>query len=138
MGATIGYTTGVYDMFHVGHLNILRRARSLCDYLVVGVTTDELAASRKGRTAVVPFLERVEIVQNVRYVDDVVPQAHMDKMEAWRNVRFDVMFVGDDWKGTPAWDQLEKDFAQVDVGIVYFPYTEAVSSTLLRSRAFGE
>ena len=110
----------------------------MCDYLVVGVTTDELAESRKGRRPIVPFLERVEIVQNVRYVDDVVPQAHMDKMEAWRNVRFDVMFVGDDWKGTAAWDALERDFAEVDVRIHYFPYTETVSSTMLRSQAFGE
>ncbi|GAB4070833.1 adenylyltransferase/cytidyltransferase family protein [Angustibacter speluncae] len=138
MAGTIGYTTGVYDMFHVGHLNILRQAREGCDYLVVGVTTDELSESRKGKRPIVPFLERVEIVQNVRYVDDVVPQSHMDKMEAWRNVRFDVMFVGDDWKGTPQWDALEREFAEVGVRIVYFPYTEHVSSTQLRAKAFGE
>ncbi|HEY9412864.1 MAG TPA: adenylyltransferase/cytidyltransferase family protein [Jiangellaceae bacterium] len=96
MKTVVGYTTGVFDMFHIGHLNILRNARSACDYLIVGVTTDELAVRRKGRAPIVPLFERMEIVQNVRFVDDVVPQATMDKMQAWRNLKFDVMFVGDD------------------------------------------
>ena len=138
MGKLVGYTTGVYDMFHVGHLNILRQARERCDYLIVGVTTDELVESRKGRRPIVPLLERLEVVQNVRYVDDVVAQTTMDKAEAWRNLKFDVMFVGDDWKGTPVWDALEEDFARVGVQIVYFPYTPHTSSTILRRRVFGE
>jgi glycerol-3-phosphate cytidylyltransferase len=134
----IGYTTGVFDMFHVGHLNVLRRARSQCDHLIVGVTTDELATARKGKTPIVPFLERMEIVQNLRYVDDVVPQASMDKLEAWRNLKFDVMFVGDDWRGSAAWTALEQQFSKVGVGIVYFPYTPHTSSTILRRRVFQE
>ncbi|WP_461023894.1 adenylyltransferase/cytidyltransferase family protein [Thalassiella azotivora] len=134
----MGYTTGVYDMFHVGHLNILRRAREGCDYLIVGVTTDELVESRKGRRPIVPLLERMEIVQNVRYVDDVVPQATMDKLEAWNNLKFDVVFVGDDWKGTPAWTAIEADFRSVDVDVVYFPYTQHTSSTTLRRQVFDE
>jgi len=134
----IGYTTGVFDMFHVGHLNVLRRARSQCDHLVVGVTTDELATARKGKTPIVPFLERMEIVQNLRYVDDVVPQASMDKLEAWQNLKFDVMFVGDDWRGSTAWTALEQQFSQVGVSIVYFPYTPHTSSTILRRRVFQE
>ena len=138
MTSRIGYTTGVYDMFHVGHLNLLRRAKERCDYLIVGVTTDELSLSRKGKLPIVPYLERTEIVQNVRYVDEVVPQAHMDKLEAWNNLRFDVMFVGDDWKGTPAWNALEEQFATVGVEIVYFPYTDHTSSTQLRRRVFQE
>lgn len=138
MTSVIGYTTGVYDMFHVGHLNVLRRARSLCDFLIVGVTTDEVAAARKNKTPIVPFLERVEIVQNLRYVDEVVPQASMDKVEAWNNLKFDVMFVGDDWKGTPAWIALEEQFAAFGVDIVYFPYTGHTSSTILRQRVFEE
>jgi glycerol-3-phosphate cytidylyltransferase len=138
MTSRIGYTTGVYDMFHVGHLNILRRAREQCDYLIVGVTTDELSQSRKGKLPIVPFLERMEIVQNVRYVDEVVPQAHMDKLEAWNNLRFDVMFVGDDWRGSPAWTSLEEEFGALGVEIAYFPYTEHTSSTLLRQRVFQD
>lgn len=138
MGKLVGYTTGVYDMFHVGHLNILRRAREGCDYLIVGVTTDDLVEQRKGRRPIVPLLERMEVVQNLRYVDDVVAQTTMDKDEAWQNLKFDVMFVGDDWKGTPAWDAIETDFAAVGVAIVYFPYTAHTSSTILRRQVFDE
>jgi len=138
VGKLVGYTTGVFDMFHVGHLNILRQSRARCDYLIVGVTTDELVESRKGRRPIVPLLERMEVVQNLRYVDDVVAQTTMDKDEAWRNLKFDVMFVGDDWKGTSAWDAIEAHFAAVGVAIVYFPYTAHTSSTILRRRVFGE
>lgn len=130
---TIGYTTGVYDLFHIGHLNVLKRARLECDHLIVGVTTDELAEERKGRRPVIPFVERMEIVANIRYVDEAVPQTSMDKMEAWNNLKFDRMFVGDDWKGTEKWLQLEREFAPLGVEIVYFPYTTHTSSTILRS-----
>jgi len=129
----IGYTTGVYDLFHIGHLNLLKRARLACDHLIVGVTTDELAAERKGHEPVIPFLERVEIISSIRYVDEVVPQTHMDKLEAWNNLKFDRMFVGDDWKGTPKWLELERTFAPLGVEIVYFSYTTHTSSTKLRS-----
>lgn len=138
MGKVIGYTTGVFDLFHVGHLNILSKARAECDYLIVGVTTDELAKERKGALPVVPLFERMEIVQNVRFVDNVVPQVTMDKLEAWRNLKFDVMFVGDDWKGSSSWTKLEEDFAQLSVKIVYFPYTQHTSSRILRNQLFGE
>jgi glycerol-3-phosphate cytidylyltransferase len=133
----IGYTTGVYDMFHVGHLNILRNARAQCDHLIVGVTTDEMSESRKGKRPVVPTAERMQIVESIRFVDQVVPQTSSDKMQAWRDHRFDVMFVGDDWKGTPTWDALEAEFATLGVEIVYFPYTTHTSSTMLR-RALGD
>lgn len=133
MGKIVGYTTGVYDLFHIGHLNVLRRAKMECDYLIVGVTTDELCFSRKNKHPIIPFSERMAIVEAVKFVDEVVPQTHMDKVEAWKNLKFDKMFVGDDWKGTEKWNQLEKDFAELGAEIVYFPYTEHTSSTFLRS-----
>lgn len=129
----IGYTTGVFDMFHIGHLNILRRARMECDHLIVGVTTDELSFSRKNKYPIIPFLERIQIVENIKFVDEVVPQSTMDKMEAWRNLKFDRMFVGGDWKGTEQWKSLEEDFNELGVEIIYFPYTEHTSSTKLRA-----
>jgi glycerol-3-phosphate cytidylyltransferase len=128
----VGYTTGVFDMFHVGHLNVLRSAKALCDHLIVGVTTDAMCLDRKHKPPVVPEVERMQIVESIRYVDEVVPQTSSNKMAAWQEHRFDVMFVGDDWKGTDVWNQLERDFADVGVEIVYFPYTTHTSSTLLR------
>lgn len=133
----VGYTTGVFDLFHVGHLNILRQAKENCDELIVGVTTDELSESRKGKTPIIPFAERLAIVESVRFVDRAVPQAHMDKLQAWHDYRFDVMFVGDDWRGTPAWNQLEVDLGALGARIEYFPYTMHTSSTMLRRRLFG-
>ncbi len=132
----IGYTTGVYDMFHVGHLNLLKRAKEQCDYLIVGVTVDELV-SYKNKTAVIPFEDRIQIVDAIKYVDKAVPQVNMDKMEAWEKYHFDVMFVGDDWKGTDKWNKLEADFKEKGVDIVYFPYTKKVSSTMLREKIKG-
>ena len=130
--SVIGYTTGVFDLFHVGHLNILKRAKEQCDYLVVGVTVDELVAY-KGKKAFIPFEERCAIVEAIKYVDKVVPQTSMDKMEAWNNLHFHKMFVGDDWKGTDTWNHWEEEFAKVGVEIVYFPYTTKTSSTELRT-----
>lgn len=135
--SVMGYTAGVFDMFHIGHLNILRNASRHCDRLVVGVTTDELAASRKGKTPIVPWSERAEIVASSRYVDDVVPQSVIDKVAAWERHRFDVIFVGDDWKGSEVWNDLEQRFAELGVRVHYFPYTPHTSSTVLRDRIFG-
>ncbi len=126
----IGYTTGVFDLFHIGHLNVLRNARSMCDKLVVGVTTDELV-SYKHKKAVIPFTERCEIIRGIRYVDAVVPQYSMDKLEAWKKLKFDIMFVGDDWYNTPKWKDIEERFRDVGVQIVYFPYTKGISSTII-------
>ena len=128
----IGYTTGVFDLFHIGHLNILKRARLECDHLIVGVTTDELCESVKNQKPFIPFQERMDLVEAVKYVDEVVPQTSYDKVEAWNNLKFDKMFVGDDWKGTDQWNQIEKEFAQFGVEIIYFPYTTHTSSTILR------
>lgn len=127
---SVGYTTGVYDLFHIGHLNLLRRCKEMCDFLVVGVTVDELV-SYKHKKAVITFEERRQIIESIRYVDSAVPQITMDKMKAWDEIKFDVMFVGDDWKGTEKWDKIENDFKELGVDIVYFPYTKGTSSTLL-------
>ncbi len=129
----IGYTTGVFDLFHIGHLNILRNAKLECDYLIVGVTTDELSQNEKGKTPVIPFQERMAIVESIQYVDMVVPQTSYDKWEAWNNLKFNIMFVGDDWKGSEKWNRLEADFAEKGVTIHYFPYTKQTSSTKLRT-----
>jgi glycerol-3-phosphate cytidylyltransferase len=126
----VGYTSGVYDLFHVGHLNILRNAKSMCDKLIVGVTTDELVAYKHKR-AIIPFVERMEIVRALRFVDAVVPQESLDKFEVWQKLKFDVMFVGDDWYHTDRWNELEEQFKSVGVRIIYFPYTKGTSSTLL-------
>ena len=126
----IGYTTGVYDLFHIGHLNLLRKAKAQCDYLIVGVSTDDLVGY-KGKRAVIPFEERKEIVGAIRYVDEVVTQEDMDKLGAWKKYHFDVMFVGDDWKGTDKWNKIEAELKEVGAEVVYFPYTKGTSSTLI-------
>ena len=130
----IGYTTGVFDMFHIGHLNILRRAKEQCDYLIVGVSTDELCRSYKHKDPVIPFEERKAIVEAIRYVDEVVPQYNRNKFEAWQTLHFDRMFVGDDWKGTRLFNELELAFSAVGVEIIYFPYTKGRSSSDLREK----
>lgn len=130
----IGYTTGVFDMFHIGHLNILKRAKEQCDHLIVGVSTDELVQEYKNKKPIIPFEERIEIVQALECVDEVVPQESRDKLLAWKNIKFDVMFVGDDWKGKPLFVKIEDEFKKIGVNIVYFPYTKDTSSTILREK----
>ena len=126
----IGYTSGVYDLFHIGHLNMLRNAKSLCDKLIVGVTTDDLVLY-KNKKAVIPFNERMEIVRSIEYVDAVIAQEDMDKFKLWEKLKFDVMFVGDDWYNSDKWNKLDKQIKEVGVEIVYFPYTKGTSSTLI-------
>ena len=130
----IGYTTGVYDMFHIGHLNILRRAKEQCDYLIVGVSTDEVVKEYKHKTPVVPFSERIAIVEAIRYVDKVVPQESMDKFIAWENLHFDVLFHGDDWKGSDMYNEIEKKLKTVGCKVCFLPHTDGVSSTDLREK----
>lgn len=131
MKKIIGYTTGVYDMFHIGHLNLLRRARQMCDFLIVGVSTDELVEKEKKKTPIIPFQERMEIIQELRCVDMVVPQTDKDKLGAWEKYHFDKMFVGSDWQGTVAWKRFEEQFKPIGVEIVYLPHTDGISSTIL-------
>lgn len=124
----IGYTAGVFDLFHIGHLNLLRNAKGLCDRLIVGVSTDELV-KYKGKTPVIPFEDRIEIVRNLRCVDAVVAQEDMDKLQMCKKLQANIMFVGDDWYKTERWQEYEESFAKEGIKIVYFPYTKNVSST---------
>lgn len=128
----IGYTTGVFDMFHIGHLNILQHAKEQCEYLIVGVTTDELCYKRKNNYPIIKERDRMDIVRAIRYVDKVVPQADMEKIRPVRELGADVVFVGSDWKGTDEWNQYEKDFSIVGCTVVYLDHTEGISSTILR------
>jgi glycerol-3-phosphate cytidylyltransferase len=128
----VGYVPGVFDMFHIGHLNILRNARLHCDRLIAGVVSDEMAERAKGQLPVVPLAERLEIVRSVRYVDEAVVESVPDKVEMWRQLRFDVIIKGDDWRGTPRGLALERRMADVGVEVAYLPYTAHTSSTLLR------
>ena len=127
-----GYVPGVYDMFHIGHLNVLRNARLLCDRLVAGVVSDEMAERAKGRVPVIPMVERLEIVRSVRYVDEVVSETVPNKVEMWHQLHFHVLIKGDDWRGTPKGEELERAMASVGVEVAYLPYTAHTSSTLLR------
>lgn len=128
---TIGYTTGVYDLFHIGHLNLFKNAKGLCDKLIVGVTVDELV-SYKGKQAMIPFEDRIEIVRSCKYVDAAVPQYDMDKLAACKKLGVSLLFVGDDWYGTEKWQEYERQFAVEGIKIVYFPYTQGTSSTQIR------
>lgn len=124
----IGYTTGVYDLFHIGHLNLLKNAKGLCDKLVVGVTVDKLV-QYKGKNAMIPFEDRIEIVRSCKYVDAAVPQYDMDKLKVCKELGATILFVGNDWYGTEKWNQYEADFEKEGIKIVYFPYTRGISST---------
>ncbi|RFA08551.1 cytidyltransferase [Subtercola boreus] len=132
MSPRIGYAAGAFDLFHVGHLNILKHAKASCDYLIAGVVSDEMLLKNKGISPVVPLNERLEIVRHISYVDEARAEVVSDKLETWRSIRFDVFFKGDDWRGTEKGQQLEREFAEVGVEVVYFPYTVHTSSTRLR------
>jgi len=132
MRARIGYAAGAYDLFHVGHLNLLNRAKSECDYLIAGVVSDEMLIAARGVGPIVPLAERLEIVSSIRGVDEARAEVLPDKLDTWRDVRFDIFFKGDDWKGTEKGLRLEREFAAVGVEVVYFPYTVSTSSTELR------
>lgn len=132
---TVGYTAGVYDMFHIGHLNIIKNAKSLCDYLIVAVSTDEVVEQNKHKKTIIPFADRVKIVEAIRYVDKVVPQDSYDmdgKVKAAIDNKIDVMFVGDDWKGTEKWNRIEEKLNAIGVKLIYLPHTDGISSSMLR------
>lgn len=129
----IGYTTGVFDLFHIGHLNILKKAKEQCDILIVGVSTDEIVESYKHKKPVIPFEERIEIISALKYVDKAVPQTSMDKRAAWETLHFDALFHGDDWKGSSMYEKYQQDFQGTNVDIVFLPHTAGTSSTMLAS-----
>ncbi len=132
MTQRIGYAAGAYDLFHVGHLNILRRAKEQCDYLIAGVVSDEMLEQTKSLRPTIPLDERLDIVRSIRYVDEAVAETVPDKLEMWRQLGFTIFFKGDDWRGTEKGRRLEREFAAVGVEVVYFPYTAHTSSTVLR------
>ena len=125
----IGYTTGVFDMFHIGHLEILRKAKEHCDYLIVGVSSDALVESYKDKRPIIPFQDRFEIVKSIKFVDSVVTQSHRDKLKQFQEINYDILFVGDDWKGSEIFNELENSLKQNNAKIIYFEYTKNVSST---------
>lgn len=133
----IGYTAGVYDMFHIGHLNVIKKAKSQCDYLIVGVSTDEVVQKNKNKTPIIPYRERIEIIEAIKYVDKVVPQKRYDiegKIQAVVENHVNVMFVGSDWKGTEKWEKIEEELSKVDCKVVYIPHTDGISSSMLRKK----
>ena len=133
----IGYTTGVFDMFHIGHLNILKRAKEQCEYLIVGVSTDENVKTYKNKTPIVPFAERIEIVSAIKYVDEVVAQEDMDKFKMWEKLKFNALFHGDDWKNSKMYNELGEKFKNCGVDIVFLPHTNGISSTTLAEKLEG-
>lgn len=134
MSKIIGYTTGVYDMFHIGHLNILKKAKEKCDYLIVGVTTDELCYLRKNKYPIINQDDRLQIIDSIKYVDKAIFQDTMDKLEVVKKYNVDIVFVGSDWKGTPSWNEYEKEFAQYGCSVIYLDHTDGISSTILREK----
>ncbi len=128
----IGFTTGVFDMFHIGHLNLLKIAKEHCDYLIVAVTTDEEAFRIKHKKPIIPFNERKEIVESIKGVDMVVDEDNVDKLVSYEKFKFNVIFKGDDWKGTEKWNRYEQQFKKLGVKVMYFPYTKHISSSKLR------
>ena len=134
MGKIIGYTQGTFDMFHIGHLNLIRNAKRHCDYLIVGVNKDELVESYKNKRPIIPLEERVEIVRALRYVDEVIATDTLDKTKIWEKVHFDEIYIGDDWKGNERWEKTGKEMEQLGAKLVFLPYTKDTSSTMLREK----
>lgn len=134
MGKIIGYTQGTFDMFHIGHLNLIRNAKRHCDYLIVGVNKDELVESYKNKRPIIPLEERVEIVRAIRYVDEVIATDTLDKTKIWEKVHFDEIYIGDDWKGNERWEKTGKEMEQLGAKLVFLPYTKDTPSTMLREK----
>lgn len=132
-----GYVSGVFDMFHIGHLNIIVNARQQCDRLIVGAVSDDVVLAIKGRPPVIPLQERMEILSHLTAVDEVIADRHANKFETWQEIHYDVICKGDDWKDTPKGDRLEADLAKVGARVEYFPYTHHTSSSLLRDVLTG-
>lgn len=137
MEKAIGYTSGVYDMFHIGHLNVIKNAKEKCDYLIVGVSTDEVVEHNKNKKPIIPYVERAAIVEAIKYVDQVIPQERYDiegKIETVKKYGINVMFVGSDWQGTEKWNKIEEELTKIGCKVVYLPHTDGISSTMLREK----
>lgn len=134
MGKIVGYTQGTYDMFHIGHLNLIKNAKRHCDYLIVGVNRDDLVERYKNKRPIIPLEERAEIVRSIKYVDEVIVADTLDKKEIWDKLRYDEIYIGDDWKGNARWEETKRVMEEVGVKLVYLPYTKDTSSTMLREK----
>lgn len=134
MKQIVGYISGIFDLFHIGHLNILRNCKGLCDKLIVGVVVSEVVLQHKNKKPIIPLNERIDIVRNIKFVDVVIPQEIVDRYEIWKKLKFDVLFVGDDWYDKKSWNEYEKKLKKVGVKTIYFPYTKRISSTLIRKK----
>lgn len=128
----VGYTQGVYDMFHIGHLNLINHAKEYCEYLIVGVNADSLVESYKHKTPVINESERQIIVSNIKAVDRCVIATTLEKLEAWQKYHFDAIFIGDDWRGNPRWEETKVELSQYGVDVIFLPHTDGVSSSILR------
>ncbi len=128
----VGYTQGTYDMFHIGHLNLINNAKKYCDYLIVGVNADSLVQEYKHKIPVIPEIERQAIVANIKAVDKCVITFSLDKVEMWEQFHFDAIFIGDDWKGNDRWAKTEEELRPFGARVIYLPYTNDISSTILR------
>jgi len=137
MEKVIGYTQGTFDMFHIGHLNLIKNAKRHCDYLVVGVNSDDLVESYKNKRPIIPLDERVEIMRAIKYVDEVIVTNTLDKKEIWEKVRFNEIYIGDDWKGNKRWSDTEKELAKYGVDVVYLPHTDGISTTIINEKIQG-
>lgn len=130
----IGYAQGAFDMFHVGHLNLIKNAKDRCDYLIVGINTDQLISSYKNKEAIIPLEERLQIVEAIKHVDQVIQADTLDKVEIWEQHHFDAVFIGSDWKGNQRWKDTEVELSEYGVDVVYLPYTKGTTSSLLREK----
>lgn len=131
----IGYTQGVYDMFHIGHLNLINKAKQQCEYLIVGVNSDELVRAYKHKDTVIEEKERAEIVRNIKAVDECIIVEVLDKVELYKKLNFDVVFIGDDWYGNPRWMQTKAELTRFGVDVVFLPHTDGISSTMLKQKS---
>ena len=134
MKQIIGYTAGVYDLFHIGHLNLLKNAKGLCDKLIVGISTDDLVKKKNGKGSTIPYEDRCEIVRSIKYVDAVIPQEEFDKVEICKKLKANYLFVGDDWYDSERFNNLEKELEKEGIKVIYFPYTKKISSTKIRKK----
>jgi len=134
MKKLIGFTAGTFDMFHIGHLNLIKNAKSRCDYLIVGVNSDQLVQEYKGKKVIVPLEERMEIIRSLKYVDEVMQIDSLDKKVSWNIKHYDLLFIGDDWKGNPRWESTRVEMEQYGVQTIFLPHTEGTTSTLLRDK----
>lgn len=133
-GKTIGFTAGTFDMFHIGHLNLIKNARARCDYLIVGVNSDQLVREYKGKSAIVPLEERMEIIRALRFADEVIRVDSLDKKVSWNQKHYDILFIGDDWKGNPRWEATAEEMRQYGVETIFLPHTKGTNSTMLREK----